>query len=93
MLQHLPSFLNGISKKVQANRSHVTESPNNLLICDQYLSARYIGKYSIGVEEKAQLLITAGSTEHKLRVHLGDIENNKIASAQRRLKTQESSRK
>ena len=67
----------------------LNESENNLLICDKYLSARYIGKYSIGVEEKAQLLIIAGSTEHKLRVHLGDIENNKIASVQRRLKTHE----
>ena len=71
----------------------LTESQNNLLSCDKYLSARYIGKYSIGIEEKAQFLITAGNTEHKLRVHLGDIKNNKIASVQRRLKTHESSRK
>ena len=71
----------------------LTESQNNLLICDKYLSARYIAKYAAGVEEKAQVLISAGSTENKLRVHLGDIENNKIASVQQRLKSEQSTRK
>ena len=60
----------------------------NLLICDKYLSARYIAKYAAGVEEKAQVLISAASTENKLLVHLGD-RKQQIASVQQRLKSEQ----
>ena len=67
----------------------LTESQNNLLICDKYLSARYIAKYAAGAEEKANVSITAGKKENELHVDVGSIENNKIASVQHRLRKEE----
>ena len=67
----------------------LTESQNNLLICDKYLSARYIAKYAAGAEEKASVSITAGKKENELHVDVGSIENNKIASVQHRLRKEE----
>ena len=61
-------------------------------LCDKYLSARYIAKYAAGVEEKAQVLISAGSTENKLLVHLGDIENNKLQVFQKKTEFTEENR-
>ena len=63
----------------------LTGSQNNLLICDKYLSARYIAKYAAGAEEKARVLISAGTESNQLSVSVGDIENNKIASVKHRL--------
>ena len=63
----------------------VTRSQNNLLICDKYLSARYIAKYAAGVEEKAKVSLSAGKTDKQLEVNVGPIENTKIASVKHRL--------
>ena len=66
----------------------LTESQNNLLICDKYLSARYIAKYAAGMEEKARITLTAGRASNQLKVKVGEIENNKIAAVQHRLNKQ-----
>ena len=66
----------------------LTESQNNLLICDKYLSARYIAKYAAGIEEKARITITAGKESNQLKVNVGEIENNKIATVQHRINKQ-----
>ena len=71
----------------------LTESQNNLLICDKYLSARYIAKYAAGVEEKANVSISAAKQENALQVDIGEIQNNKIASVQHRLKQEQENRR
>ena len=71
----------------------LTESQNNLLICDKYLSARYIAKYAAGAEEKANVLISAAKHENTLQVDVGEIQNSKIASVQHRLQREQENRR
>ena len=67
----------------------LTQSQNNILICDKYLSARYIAKYAAGVEEKAKVLISAGKRENEIQVEVGEIQNTKIAGVQHRIQREE----
>ena len=64
----------------------LTRSQNNLLICDKYLSARYIAKHAAGVQgRKARVSTSTGKTDKHLEINVGAIENNKIASVKYRL--------
>ena len=84
------------NQNVTAMNSHIfvlTETQNNLLICEKYLSARYIAKYAAGVEEKANVLISAAKHENTLQVDVGEIHNSKIASVQHRLQREQENRR
>ena len=56
----------------------LTQSQNNLLICDKYLSARYIAKYAAGTEEKARVTLSAGKIRTKLKLLLERLRITKL---------------
>ena len=67
-----------------------TMSSQNLQLCDEYLSARYIAKYAAGIEERADARVDPVSF-NEIRVHTKGINNSKISSC--RIKEKSTDRK
>ena len=64
----------------------LTRSSQNLQISDTVLAARYMTKYSAGVEEHSKVKFYAGSSINTLNVEEAGIQNEKITGVQAELK-------
>ena len=68
----------------------VTKSSQNLQICDEYLSARYIAKYAAGIEERSDARVDP-VTFREIKVPTKGMRNIKITGV--KLRTKETERK
>ena len=64
----------------------LTRSSQNLQNSDTVLAARYMTKYSAGVEEHSKVKFYAGSSINTLKVEEAGIDNEKISGVQIELK-------
>ena len=63
----------------------LTKSSQNLQLCDDYLSARYIAKYAAGIEERADARVDP-VTFRDINVHTKGIRNIKLAGVKQQNK-------
>ena len=64
----------------------ITKSSQNLQLCDEYLSARYIAKYAAGIEERADARIDP-KTFKDITIKTNGIKNIKIAGTKSKFVT------
>ena len=57
----------------------VLKSSQNLQLCDEYLSARYVAKYAAGIEERADARVDPVSFK-EIKIQCSGLKNVKIAS-------------
>ena len=56
----------------------LTLSSGNVLLITEKMASKYLNKYAAGKEEHAEVHVTAGPSEKRIKVNVGQIENNKI---------------
>ena len=69
----------------------LTLSSGNVLLITEKMASKYLNKYAAGKEEHAEVLVSAGNSEKRMKFNVGLVENNKITGVSINCEQQKSS--